>query len=93
MIEGVILVSAVLWLFLRAFSGSFAVALTMPPALLTAFVGLHYAGVPANLLSMGAVDFGISAFSRPASRLARLGGPLTTSAQRLMTARYLRTLG
>jgi cobalt-zinc-cadmium resistance protein CzcA len=59
MIEGVILVSAVLWLFLRALSGSFAVALTMPLALLTAFVGLHYAGVPANLLSMGAVDFGI----------------------------------
>ena len=31
----------------------------MPLALLTAFVGLHYAGVPANLLSMGAIDFGI----------------------------------
>ncbi len=59
MLEGVVLVSAVLWLFLRALSGSFAVALTMPLALLTAFVGLHYAGVPANLLSMGAVDFGI----------------------------------
>src|SRR5882672_9828355 len=59
MLEGVILVSAVLWLFLRALSGSLAVALTMPLALLTAFVGLHYAGVPANLLSMGAIDFGI----------------------------------
>ena len=32
---------------------------TMPLALLTAFVGLYYAGVPANLLSMGAIDFGI----------------------------------
>ena len=31
----------------------------MPLALLTAFVGLHYAGVPANMLSMGAIDFGI----------------------------------
>jgi cobalt-zinc-cadmium resistance protein CzcA len=59
MLEGVILVSAVLWLFLRAFSGSFAVAVTMPLALLSAFVGLHFAGVPANLLSMGAIDFGI----------------------------------
>ncbi|HXU07072.1 MAG TPA: efflux RND transporter permease subunit, partial [Polyangia bacterium] len=28
-------------------------------ALLSAFVGLHFAGVPANLLSMGAIDFGI----------------------------------
>jgi cobalt-zinc-cadmium resistance protein CzcA len=59
MLEGVVLVSAVLWLFLRAFSGSFAVAVTMPLALLSAFVGLHFAGVPANLLSMGAIDFGI----------------------------------
>ena len=33
--------------------GSFAVAVTMPLALLTAFVGLYYAGVPANLLVDG----------------------------------------
>jgi cobalt-zinc-cadmium resistance protein CzcA len=59
MIEGAILVSLVLWLFLRAVSGSLAVAVTMPLALLTAFVGLYYVGVPANLLSMGAIDFGI----------------------------------
>src|SRR5499427_3023357 len=59
MLEGVLLVSLVLWLFLRAVSGSIAVAITMPLALLTAFVGLHFAGVPANLLSMGAIDFGI----------------------------------
>jgi cobalt-zinc-cadmium resistance protein CzcA len=59
MIEGVVLVSLVLWLFLRAISGSIAVAITMPLALLTAFVGLHVSGVPANLLSMGAIDFGI----------------------------------
>src|SRR5262249_44089622 len=43
----------------RAVSGSIAVAATMPLALLTAFVGLYYVGVPANLLSMGAIDFGI----------------------------------
>ena len=59
MIEGVVLVSLVLWLFLRALSGSLAVAITMPLALLTAFIGLHVSGVPANLLSMGAIDFGI----------------------------------
>ncbi len=59
MLEGVALVSFVLWLFLRAFSGSLAVAITMPLALVAAFVGLYYAGVPANLLSMGAIDFGI----------------------------------
>jgi heavy metal efflux system protein len=59
MAEGALLVAFVLWLFLRAFSGSIAVAVTMPLALLTAFVGLYYVGVPANLLSMGAIDFGI----------------------------------
>lgn len=59
MLEGALLVTLVLWLFLRAWSGSFAVALTMPLALCTAFVGLYYIGVPANLLSMGTVDFGI----------------------------------
>lgn len=59
MIEGAALVTFVLWLFLRAISGSFVVAVTMPLALLAAFVGLYYAGVPANLLSMGAMDFGI----------------------------------
>ncbi len=59
MLEGVTLVSLVLWLFLRTVSGSLAVAVTMPLALLAAFVGLHFAGVPANLLSMGAIDFGI----------------------------------
>ena len=59
MIEGAVLVALVLWLFLRAASGSIAVAITMPLALLTAFVGLYYVGVPANLLSMGAIDFGI----------------------------------
>lgn len=41
----------------------------------------------------GTVDMTVSAFSRPASRLARLGGPATTAAQRFMTGRYLRTLG
>jgi cobalt-zinc-cadmium resistance protein CzcA len=59
MVEGALLVTLVLWLFLRALSGSLAVAVTMPLALLVAFVGLYYAGVPANMLSMGAVDFGI----------------------------------
>jgi heavy metal efflux system protein len=59
MLEGAALVALVLWLFLRALAGSLAVAVTMPLALLTAFIGLYYSGVPANLLSMGAIDFGI----------------------------------
>jgi uncharacterized protein (UPF0548 family) len=38
------------------------------------------------------VRFSITAFSRPASDLAKLAGPLGRIAQRRMTARYLRTL-
>ena len=41
----------------------------------------------------GVTTFTILAFSRPASRLARLGGPLTMGVQRFMTGRYLRALG
>ncbi len=59
MLEGALLVTLVIWLFLRTLAGSLAVAVVMPLALLAAFVGLYYAGVPANLLSMGAIDFGI----------------------------------
>src|SRR6185437_15723292 len=59
MVEGAALVTLVLWLFLRGLSGSFTVAVTMPLALLASFVGLYYVSVPANLLSMGAIDFGI----------------------------------
>lgn len=59
MMEGAALVGLVLWLFLRTMRGSLIVAVTMPLALLAAFVGLYYAGVPANLLSMGTIDFGI----------------------------------
>jgi uncharacterized protein (UPF0548 family) len=41
----------------------------------------------------GAVVFEVTAFSRGASRLTRLGGPLARVAQRLVAQRYLRALG
>lgn len=40
----------------------------------------------------GTITLTITAFSRPASRLARLGGPLSRRAQQGMTSRYLRAL-
>lgn len=40
----------------------------------------------------GQVTFTISAFSRPASVLARLGGPLSRAIQRWVTGRYLRAV-
>ncbi|MCX6400196.1 MAG: DUF1990 domain-containing protein [Propionibacteriales bacterium] len=40
----------------------------------------------------GTITVAITAFSRPASRLAKFGGPLTRRFQHLMTTRYLRAL-
>ena len=56
---GATLIVAVLWLFLRSVRGSLIVATVIPLSLLVAFIGLHLLGLPANLISMGAIDFGI----------------------------------
>jgi len=57
--EGAALVSLVLWLFLGNVRAAFIVAVTIPLALLATFLGLTWVGIPANLLSLGAMDFGI----------------------------------
>lgn len=57
--EGVVLVVAILMLFLFQVRSSLVVATVIPTALLTAFVLLNFFKVPANLLSLGAIDFGI----------------------------------
>ena len=56
---GALLVIAIVWLFLRSLRCSLIVASIIPLALLTAFIGLQFIHLPANLISMGAVDFGI----------------------------------
>jgi cobalt-zinc-cadmium resistance protein CzcA len=56
---GALLVIAIVWLFLRSLRCSLIVASIIPLALLTAFIGLQLIHLPANLISMGAVDFGI----------------------------------
>jgi cobalt-zinc-cadmium resistance protein CzcA len=56
---GAFLVISVVWMFLRSFKCSLIVASVIPLALLTAFIGLTLIHLPANLISMGAVDFGI----------------------------------
>ena len=45
--------------FSAASRGSLIVAAVIPLALLGAFIGLYVLGMPANLISMGAIDFGI----------------------------------
>ena len=59
LVEGALLVSLVLYLFLSNMRASLAVVVVIPLALLSTFLGLKLLGVPANLLSLGAMDFGI----------------------------------
>ncbi len=59
LLSGFLLVVGVVWLFLRSVHGSMAVAVVIPLSLLVAFFGLYALGLPANLISMGAIDFGI----------------------------------
>ena len=59
LLEGAFLVVGVLMLFLGSWRAAMIVALVIPLALLSTFLGLKLVGVPANLLSLGAMDFGI----------------------------------
>ena len=59
LLEGALLVALVLYLFLSNVRASLAVVVIIPLALLSTFLGLKIMGVPANLLSLGAMDFGI----------------------------------
>ena len=56
---GAILVTFVLYLFLGNLRAAAIVAAVIPLALLSTFLGLTWSGIPANLLSLGAMDFGI----------------------------------
>jgi heavy metal efflux system protein len=57
--EGIILVVIILFLFLGNARGALIVALTIPFSLLFASTCLKLKGIPANLLSLGALDFGM----------------------------------
>ena len=59
LVEGMILVSVVLFLFLGSPRAAGIVAITIPLSLLFAFIFMHHFKIPANLLSLGAIDFGI----------------------------------
>jgi cobalt-zinc-cadmium resistance protein CzcA len=57
--EGMILVTIILFLFLGNVRGAFIVALTIPFSLLFASIFLNLSHIPANLISLGALDFGM----------------------------------
>jgi cobalt-zinc-cadmium resistance protein CzcA len=57
--EGIILVTVIVFLFMADWRTTLTVAIIIPLSLLFAFVCMRIKGMSANLLSMGAVDFGI----------------------------------
>lgn len=59
MTEGIGLVIVILIVFLHNWRGALLVAITIPLSLLIAFILMRFTNVPANLLSLGAIDFGI----------------------------------
>ena len=59
MLEGIIFVTVIVFLFMADWRTTLTVSLVIPLALLFAFMCLKLKGMSANLLSMGAIDFGI----------------------------------
>lgn len=59
LVEGIILVTVIVFLFMADLRTTFIVSIVIPLALLFAFLCLRMMGMSANLLSLGAVDFGI----------------------------------
>jgi cobalt-zinc-cadmium resistance protein CzcA len=87
LVEGALLVIAVLFALLGNIRAAVITALVIPLALLFTFSGMVKAGISANLMSLGALDFGIlvdgaivaceAAIRRLAQAQARRGRPLT----------------
>ena len=59
LIEGIVLVTVIVFLFMADWRTTLTVSIIIPLSLLFAFICMRIKGMSANLLSMGAVDFGI----------------------------------
>lgn len=59
LVEGIILVSAIVFIFLYNWRSTLIVASVIPLAFLFAIIMLKIQGLPANLISMGSLDFGL----------------------------------
>ncbi|GAB4041263.1 efflux RND transporter permease subunit [Spirosoma gilvum] len=59
LIEGIIFVTVIVFIFMADWRTTVTVSIVIPLALLFAFICLRLKGMSANLLSMGAIDFGI----------------------------------
>lgn len=58
-VEGILLVSLIVFIFLYNWKSTFIVASVIPLSFLFAIIMLKIQGLPANLISMGALDFGL----------------------------------
>ena len=90
LVEGMLLVSVILFLFLLNVRAALIVALTIPFSLLFASIWLDLSHIPANLLSLGALDFGmvvdgavvmVENIVRHLSRRRNSSGPPKTTAE------------
>lgn len=59
LLEGLIVVTTMLLLFLGNLRAAILTAIIIPLAMLFAFTCMNFVGIPANLLSLGALDFGV----------------------------------
>jgi cobalt-zinc-cadmium resistance protein CzcA len=59
LLEGALLVTVLLFLFLGDLRASLIVAAVIPLSMLAAFIGMNAMGVSGNLMSLGAIDFGL----------------------------------
>ncbi|GAB2569222.1 efflux RND transporter permease subunit [Spirosoma areae] len=59
LLEGIVFVTVIVFLFMADWRTTLTVSIVIPLALLFAFICLRLRGMNANLLSMGAIDFGI----------------------------------
>src|SRR2546421_1704056 len=89
LLEGALLVTGVLFIFLGNVRAAAIVALMIPLSLLATFIGLTCRGIPANLLSLGAMDFGIivdGAVIVVENVFRRLGEPKETKDRKTLAA-------
>ena len=86
LVEGGVLVIVILFLMLRNVRAGLVAAAMIPLAMLAAFIGMRAMGVSGNLMSLGAIDFGLvvdgaiilleNAVHQLATECSRLGRPL-----------------
>jgi len=90
LIEGALLVIAILFLFLRSARASLLTASVIPLSLLVAFLAMKRFGLSANLMSLGALDFGLivdASVVMVENFMRRLHGDRAASTDRLDTLR------